>query len=59
MEEFYKLPVEERHKLNKQYRDGVITRQDLKHRMKSGLFDHDRLLVKEKFKQAISQIESD
>lgn len=59
MEEIHKLPVEERRKLNKLYREGAITRKQLMQRMKNGLFDHERLAVKEKFNRLVNGSESD
>ncbi|MBA4496372.1 hypothetical protein ACFO25_02355 [Paenactinomyces guangxiensis] len=51
MGEFEKVPEEVRRELNKLYREGAITRKQLMQRMKNGLFDHERLAVKEKFKK--------
>jgi len=59
MEEIHKLPVEERRRLNKLYREGAISRKQLMQRMKNGLFDHDRLAVKEKFKKFLNKNEMD
>lgn len=44
-----KPSYEERKKLNKMYREGLLTREELMEKMKNGLFDHERLKVKQKF----------
>ncbi|MGA8942344.1 MAG: hypothetical protein WB502_06435 [Thermoactinomyces sp.] len=48
-----KPSFEERRKLNKMYRDGELTREELMEKMKNGLFDHERLKVKQKFLKLI------
>lgn len=49
MVDFEKVPEHVRKELNKMYREGTITRKQMMQRMKNGLFDHERLAVKEKF----------
>jgi 6-phosphogluconate dehydrogenase len=49
MEWIRKLPPEERKRLNKLYREGMISRKQFMQKMKNGFFDHERLAVKEKF----------
>jgi hypothetical protein len=55
MEWLRKLPLEERKRLNKLYREGAISRKQLMRKMKNGLFDHDRLAVKDKFMKCIKR----
>ncbi|SFJ14434.1 hypothetical protein [Thermoflavimicrobium dichotomicum] len=50
-----KVPQQERRELNKLYREGTITRKQLMSRMKKGLFDHERLAMKEKFNQFMNR----
>ncbi|KFZ40886.1 hypothetical protein H1R82_02435 [Thermoactinomyces intermedius] len=44
-----KPSYEERKKLNRMYREGLLSREELMEKMKNGLFDHERLKVKRKF----------
>lgn len=44
-----KPSYEERKKLNRMYREGLLTREEFMEKMKNGLFDHERLKVKQKF----------
>ncbi len=55
MGDFKMVPEEVRKELNRLYREGAIDRKQLMHRMKNGLFDHERLAVKEKFKKLIEK----
>ncbi|SEN30528.1 hypothetical protein [Lihuaxuella thermophila] len=55
MGDFKMVPEEVRKELNRLYREGVITRKQLMKRMKNGLFDHERLAVKEKFEKLIEK----
>jgi hypothetical protein len=57
MEHIKKLPIEKRRELNRLYRNGVISRKQLMEKMKNGLFDHERLELKEKFKRLIRKEE--
>lgn len=53
MTQVRKPSFEERKKWNKMYRDGELTREELMEKMKNGLFDHERLKVKQKFLKLI------
>ncbi|MBA4603631.1 hypothetical protein [Thermoactinomyces mirandus] len=59
MAQVRKPSFEERKKLNKMYRDGELTREELMEKMKNGLFDHERLKVKQKFLKLIRNRSSD
>jgi len=51
-----RVPQKERRHLNKLYREGTISRKQLMDKMKNGLFDHERLAIKEKFDKFVSRI---
>jgi hypothetical protein len=55
MDLIHKLPVEERRRLNRLYREGSITRRQFVHLMRNGLFDDERLQVKEKYLRFVKQ----
>ncbi|WP_207903289.1 hypothetical protein [Hazenella coriacea] len=50
------MPKEVRKELNKLYREGQITRKQLMDQMRNGLFDQDRLELKERFKRLLDKI---
>lgn len=59
MEQMPKLPVDERRRLNRLYREGSISRKQFIHLMKNGLFDDERLQVKEKYLRFIKQVQNE
>ncbi|MBD1371508.1 hypothetical protein IC620_03950 [Hazenella sp. IB182357] len=44
-----KLPADKRRELNRQYREGEISKKQLMEKMKNGWFDRERLSLREKF----------